>query len=85
MRLVAVISGFLLILIILWDAFETVILQRRVTRRIRLTGVSMHRYGPPLPFLRGFLEAMRLTTGKPAPGEEFNSLAERLCLSASRS
>jgi len=39
MRLLAVIPGLLLILIILWDAFETVILPRRVTRRIRLTGV----------------------------------------------
>ena len=27
------------ILVILWDAFETVILPRRVTRRIRLTGL----------------------------------------------
>lgn len=39
MRLLAVIPGLLLILIILWDAFETVILPRRVTRRIRLTGL----------------------------------------------
>ena len=39
MRLLAVIPGLLMILIILWDAFETVILPRRVTRRIRLTGV----------------------------------------------
>lgn len=39
MRLLAVVPGLALILIILWDAFETVILPRRVTRRIRLTGV----------------------------------------------
>jgi hypothetical protein len=39
MRLLAVIPGLLLILIILWDAFETIILPRRVTRRIRLTGL----------------------------------------------
>jgi hypothetical protein len=39
MKLFAVIPGLLLILIILWDAFETVILPRRVTRRIRLTGL----------------------------------------------
>ncbi|HET6975296.1 MAG TPA: potassium channel family protein [Pyrinomonadaceae bacterium] len=31
--------GLLLILIILWDAFETIILPRRVTRRLRLTGL----------------------------------------------
>jgi hypothetical protein len=39
MRLLAVIPGLSLILIILWDTFETIILPRRVTRRIRLTGV----------------------------------------------
>jgi hypothetical protein len=39
MRLFAVIPGLALILIILWDAFETIILPRRVTRRLRLTGV----------------------------------------------
>jgi predicted membrane protein len=39
MRLLAVIPGLALILIILWDAFETIILPRRVTRRFRLTSV----------------------------------------------
>ncbi|HEV7474862.1 MAG TPA: potassium channel family protein [Pyrinomonadaceae bacterium] len=39
MRLFAVIPGLALILIILWDAFETIILPRRVTRRLRLTGL----------------------------------------------
>jgi hypothetical protein len=39
MRLLAVIPGLGLILIILWDAFETIILPRRVTRRLRLTSV----------------------------------------------
>ena len=37
MRLLAVIPGLALILTILWDAFETIILPRRVTRRFRLT------------------------------------------------
>src|ERR1700750_121800 len=31
--------GLLLILIVLWDAFETMILPRRVTRRVRLTSL----------------------------------------------
>ena len=31
--------GVLLILTILWDAFETIILPRRVTRRLRLTNL----------------------------------------------
>jgi hypothetical protein len=39
MKLVAAIAGLTLVLIILWDAFETIILPRRVTRRIRLTSV----------------------------------------------
>ncbi len=36
MRIRAVISGLLLLSIILWDAFETIILPRHVTRRFRL-------------------------------------------------
>jgi hypothetical protein len=39
MRILAGLLGFSLILITLWDAFETVILPRRVTRRIRLTSL----------------------------------------------
>jgi hypothetical protein len=39
MRILAGILGLSLILITLWDAFETVILPRRVTRRIRLTSL----------------------------------------------
>ncbi|MDQ3834640.1 MAG: potassium channel family protein [Actinomycetota bacterium] len=36
MALLAGLNGLLLIAIILWDAFETIILPRRVTRRVRL-------------------------------------------------
>ena len=39
MRVLALIPGLTLILIILWDAFETIILPRRVTRRLRLTSL----------------------------------------------
>jgi nitrate reductase NapE component len=39
MRSLAAIPGLLLILIILWDAFETIILPRRVARRLRLARV----------------------------------------------
>ncbi len=39
MRLLLAIPGLALILIILWDAFETIILPRRVARRLRLTSV----------------------------------------------
>src|SRR6185369_9491412 len=39
MDLVLAILGGLLILIILWDAFETIILPRRVSRRLRLTRI----------------------------------------------
>jgi hypothetical protein len=39
MRVVAFIVGLTLILAILWDTFETIILPRRVTRRIRLTSL----------------------------------------------
>jgi hypothetical protein len=39
MRILAVLGGLLLLSIILWDAFETIILPRRVTRRFRLARV----------------------------------------------
>jgi hypothetical protein len=37
MRLFVGIVGLLIILVILWDVFETIVLPRRVTRRVRLT------------------------------------------------
>jgi Ion channel len=37
MSIIIAVVGALLILIVLWDAFETIILPRRVTRRVRLT------------------------------------------------
>ena len=37
MAIVAIISGIVLILLVLWEGFETIILPRRVTRRFRLT------------------------------------------------
>ena len=37
MRYIATIAGIFLIGVILWDGFETIILPRRVTRRVRLT------------------------------------------------
>ncbi len=37
MRTLFALVGAVLILIVLWDAFETIVLPRRVTRRIRLT------------------------------------------------
>lgn len=39
MRLIGFLAGLILVLIILWDTFETVILPRRVTRRIKLTSL----------------------------------------------
>jgi len=37
MRILAGIAGAVLVAIVLWDAFETIVLPRRVTRRVRLT------------------------------------------------
>ena len=56
MRLLAVIPGLALILIILWDAFETIILPRRVTRRLRLTSVF---YRTMWSLCSGLVRAMR--------------------------
>ena len=56
MRLLATIPGLALILIILWDAFETIILPRRVTRRLRLTSVF---YRTMWSLCSGLVRAMR--------------------------
>src|SRR6202158_4583201 len=37
MRSLAAFSGFMVLFVVLWDAFETIILPRRVTRKFRLT------------------------------------------------
>ncbi len=37
MRLLAGIAGIVLAAVVLWDAFETIVLPRRITRRVRLT------------------------------------------------
>lgn len=37
LNLLSVIAGILLILVVLWEAFETIVLPRRVTRQFRLT------------------------------------------------
>ncbi len=37
MRSWAIVAGALLLIVVLWDAFETIVLPRRVTRRLRLT------------------------------------------------
>ncbi len=39
MQIMKVLAGLLLILIVLWDAFEAMVLPRRVTKKIRLTRV----------------------------------------------
>ena len=47
MRLLAAIAGVVLIFTILWDAFETIILPRRVTRRLRLTSLFYRSFWVP--------------------------------------
>jgi hypothetical protein len=39
MNMLAAVAGLLLILVALWEGFETIVLPRRVTRQIRLTGL----------------------------------------------
>jgi hypothetical protein len=59
MYLVVALLGLLLILIILWDAFETMILPRRVTRRLRLTALFYRSMWWPWSWL-----TQRVTSGK---------------------
>ena len=53
------IAGCILIFIVLWDAFETIVLPRRVTRRIRLTRLFYHYTWSPWSAL-----ARRMRRGK---------------------
>jgi len=48
MRVLAALVGIVIIVLILWDAFETIILPRRVTRRFRLTRLFYHYTWLPL-------------------------------------
>jgi hypothetical protein len=47
MKVLGTLGGLLIIFTILWDAFETVILPRRVTRRIRLASTFYRSTWPP--------------------------------------
>jgi len=53
------VPGVLLILIIIWDAFETVILPRRVTRRIRLATFFYRSTWSPWSFIAGKITSKR--------------------------
>ena len=39
LKVLAAVSALAIIVVVLWDAFEAIVLPRRVTRRLRLTGV----------------------------------------------
>ena len=47
MKLIATVSGILLVLVILWDAFETIVLSRRVSQKFRLTRLFYRAIWPP--------------------------------------
>lgn len=51
MRFLVLAAGVLLILLVLWDAFETMILARRVSRNVRLTRFFYRLTWPPWAFL----------------------------------
>ena len=46
----AALAGLLLLLTVLWDAFETVVLPRRVSRRLRLTSLFYRATWRPFAF-----------------------------------
>jgi len=73
MKLLIALAGLLLILAILWEAFETIILPRRVTRPVRLTREFYRLTWPPWVLLA---KAMH----KPKAREEYLSLYGPLSL-----
>lgn len=59
LQLVAVVVGVLVFVVILWDTFETIVLPRRVTRRLRLTRLFYEWTWAPIAAL-----ARRVPAGK---------------------
>ena len=47
MPIVATVCGIVLIVVVLWEGFETIVLPRRVTRRFRLTRLFYRRTWRP--------------------------------------
>ncbi|PYO44537.1 MAG: two pore domain potassium channel family protein, partial [Gemmatimonadetes bacterium] len=57
MRVWAGIAGAVLVAVVLWDAFETIVLPRRVTRRVRLTRFFYRATWRPFAASAGFVRA----------------------------
>ena len=57
MNLVALPLGFLLIATVLWDAFETVVLPRTVTRRVRLARIYFRATWRPWAHMAGLFDS----------------------------
>jgi len=55
MRILAVIFGIVLIVLVAQDAFETIVLPRRVTRRIRLARLFYRVIQTPWQFVDHFM------------------------------
>jgi len=63
MAIVAALLGIILIAVVLWEAFETIVLPRRVTRRIRLTRLFYRlTWRPWLALGRAVVSGRRLET-----------------------
>lgn len=63
MAIVASLCGIALIALVLWEAFETIVLPRRVTRRFRLTRLFYRRTWLPWALMiKSFVPARRRET-----------------------
>lgn len=63
MAIVAALGGIALIVLVLWEGFETIILPRRVTRRFRLTRLFYRRtWLPWAQMVKAFVPARRYET-----------------------
>ena len=63
MRAWAGIAGAVLVAVVLWDAFETIVLPRRVTRRVRLTRFFYRATWRPFAASAGFVRAGDVAIG----------------------
>ena len=69
MRALAGVFGAALLAVVLWDAFETIVLPRRVNRRVRLTRLFYRATWQPFSFL-----VLRVRSDDIAPNDVLEQL-----------
>jgi len=77
MEIAAAVFGTALIVLVLWEGFETIVLPRRVTRRFRLTRLYYRRtWRLWLVMVRNFLPARQRETPRRISPDRLRNVAQ---------